>query len=381
MKIFRKTQKPKTRTRLINEELSETIKSTDSLLIAKHLKQAQKLAQMDFSKLKESTNIKSFLGGMKSDYQKLIDKVDQTLAGPLSEFQSTQDIEEAKTNLADLKRKLNEIENKLSYFKAKFDENAEELKAKVKGWLHGKLILLYVIAGFEVIANYGIYFLLGGGFLSAIAISFISALILFWWAHLTPKYVRKFGGKSHRKQLLVFSLLALPILGLSYGFSSLRITSLIAENPEMADVFISSPLVPTLINFFGYLVACYIVFTYKPTKKEIDTYKKHKQESKAISDLESQRADVLEQINNLRPELQQKLRDHYNFLLLGQQMEDEVQTLYEGCYEELKSDLYLRTNSDCDPIFNGKDKDLPPLKLRYQTINPQKFELCEADLK
>jgi len=380
MKTLFKTQKPKTRTRLINEELSETIKSTDSLLIAKHLKQAQKLAQMDFSKLKEKTSIKSFLGGMKSDYQKLVDKIDQTLAGPLSEFQSNQDIEEAKIKLVEINDKIKEIETKLSYFKAKLNEDFDKLKARVEGWLNRKLIILYIISGLEVVGNYSIFFLFGGGLFSALAISIISAVVLFWWAHVTPRYVKKLGGESNWKQVLLFLVFSLPVLVLVYFLADVRVLSLIAENPEMENVYVTNPILLILINFLGYLVSCFIVYLYKPNKNDIESFKKHKSDTKIILNFENQREALIERRSALRPELQQRLRDHYNFLLLGNQLENEVVTSYEGCYDEFKYELYLRTNSDCDPLFKGKEEDLPPLRLRYQNIDPKKFELCDTDL-
>jgi len=142
-------------------------------------------------------------------------------------------------------------------------------------------------------------------------------------------------------------------------------------------VFVSSPMVPTLIAFFGYLISCYLVFVYRPSKDEMDAYKKYKTDLKAINETSSERELLIRERNDQVPQLQKKLTDHYNFLLLAQQLEQDVSTRYSGCFQEFRSELYLRTNSACDVLFSEEDTDLPMLKLKYQTIDKTQFELCE----
>lgn len=374
---FFKKKKNDHHTRLFNKEMSETIQKKDVSLITKHLKTAQKIAAMDFKKMKINSKIKDFLGAMRADYQKLVDKIDQTLAGALNIFQSEHDINNAKDAIADYNRQIKDADDQLAFLNGKVDQAPEKIIVKVRNWTGGKVWILYILAGFELIANFGVYFLLGGGMLSAISISILSAFVIFWWAHITPKYVIKFGGNTIRRQLMVFILFAAPIFLIFYMFSKLRVESLILSNPEMADVFVSSPMVPTLINFFGYLIACYLVYNFLPSREEINAYKKYKLDTKAIADLTQKREQLIQERNAQLPALQQKLKEHYNFLVLAQQLEQEVSTCYEGCFEEFKSELYLRTNSACDPLFSGGKNDLPKLELKYQTIDKTPFELCE----
>jgi len=144
----------------------------------------------------------------------------------------------------------------------------------------------------------------------------------------------------------------------------------------MADVFVSNPIIPTLINFFGYLIACYLVFTYRPSKTELDAYKKYKKDSKRITELTQQREELIAEQKAQTPALQQKLTEHYNFLLLAQQLEEDVVTCYQGCFQEFRTELYLRTNSKCDPLFTGDiSEDLPVLERKYATIDKTPFEL------
>lgn len=377
MKLFRKQEKP-SYSRIIHRELSEEIDSADAKLLLKHKQTAQRTSTMDFGKLKKGAKVKDFLGSMRPDFQRMIDKIDQTLAGALSIFQSAKDISNAKAVIADYARKIHDATDALVTLKGRINEASEKLVTRVRTWTRGVVWVLYFLAGFELIANYGVYQLLGGGAMSAIAISVLSALVIFWWGHLTPKYVFMFGGDNVKKQLLVFILLAAPIFIMFYLFSEMRISALIVSNPEMRDVFVSSPIVPTLINFFGYLIACYLVFIYRPTKEELEAYKKYQLDSQEIQKLTIQKEKLITERNAQVPALQEKLTDHYNFLLLAGQLEREVQTRYEGCFEEFKSELYLRTNSKCDPIFTGDIKqDLPPLDLKYQNIDKTQFELCE----
>jgi len=375
MKFFKKGDAPR-RTQIVHKELSQEIRQTDASLIIKHKKTAQQIAAMDFGKLKKGSKVKDFIGSMKSDYKRLIDKIDQALAGALSIFQSKKDIENAKATVADYDRKIAETDDQLTLHKGKIDEASDTLVSKCKGWLNGKLWVLYFLAGIELISNYTVYQLLGGSGISAIAISIISCFIIFWWAHMTPKYVVQFGKGNPRRQLLIFLLFATPIFVLFYLFSQLRIQSLILANPEMAEIFVSNPIIPTLINFFGYLIACYLVFSYRPSKAELDAYKKYKKDTQKIKELNEQRETLISDKNTEVLELQHKLTEHYNFLLLAQQLEEDVITCYEGCFQEFRTELYLRTNSKCDPLFSGDiQKDLPPLERKYEHIDKTQFEL------
>ena len=377
MKLFKKKDKV-LRTQIVHRELSKEIASTDSQLLIKSREIAQKIGAMDFSKLQKGSKVKNFLGSMQSGYQKLADKIDQSLAGALSIFQSAAEISNAKAVITDYGRKIEDANDQLATLRGKRNEASQELVTKVRTWTRRIVWVLYFLAGFELIANFGVYQLLGGSSLSAIAISVLSALVIFWWGHLTPKYVVKFGGHNYWRQFLVFLVLATPIAVMFYLFSSMRISALLLANPEMQSVFVSSPIVPTLINFFGYLIACYLVYVYRPSRQEMEAYKKYQLDTKEIQALTDKKEALIAERNSQVPQLQEKLTEHYNFLLLAGQLEREVQTRYQGCFEEFKTELYLRTNSKCDPLFTGDiKKDLPSLILKYQTIDNTQFELCE----
>jgi len=178
MKLFKKNDKL-SYSRIIHRELSEEIASTDAKLLLKHKQTAQRTSTMDFGKLKKGTKIKDLLGSMRPDFQRLIEKIDQILAGALSIFQSAKDISNAKGVIADYARKIQDATDTLATLKGRINEASEKLVAKVRMWTHRMLWVLYFLAGFELIANYGVYQLLGGGALSAVAISVLSALVIF----------------------------------------------------------------------------------------------------------------------------------------------------------------------------------------------------------
>ena len=101
MKLFKKKKQEPSHTRIIHKELMDEIETKDVSLVNKHQKTAQKIASMDYKNLLKNAKIRDVLGAMKSDYQRLIDKIDQTLAGGLSVFQSEQDISNAKAVIED----------------------------------------------------------------------------------------------------------------------------------------------------------------------------------------------------------------------------------------------------------------------------------------
>jgi len=148
---------------------------------------------------------------------------------------------------------------------------------------------------------------------------------------------------------------------------------MIALNPEMAEVFNANPWIFTLINAFAYTISCWIVLAYKPKKEIVLAYKKYLNDVKEIKKLETEHEVLCQKRASMHPELREKLSDKYQILLLGKQTEDEIVTRMKGCFEQFKMELYLKTNSACDPLFSGdSEKDLPKLKLNYQSIN-QKF--------
>ena len=112
-RIFSKKKKDGTRTILAHQELSKEIQTTDAVLLIKHKKTAQQLANLDFKNIAKGTRIKSFLGSLKSDYQKLVDKIDKTLG----ESEPTYDSIEEKNNTLYANR--DTVPDSLEYFAPK----------------------------------------------------------------------------------------------------------------------------------------------------------------------------------------------------------------------------------------------------------------------
>lgn len=370
MKLFKKRAKNELLvTRYIDADLSEHIEKMDSLFVAKHLKTAQQLSVLKFDQIPEKASIKDYIQGLVLDYQKLVDYCNNRLNGKLQEARQVSEIADMKATASDITRQINETEDALAIVKAKFDDKAKQHKATIKKW-QWVLIVLYFLAGFELVANMGAYSLLGGGMLASASVAIISGIVVFYWAHITPNMVLRFGGNNWKKQAFIFTLMAIPIGIIFYFFSAMRIDYLLKINPDMKGVFSGNPLVPTMVNFFAYLIATYLVFEFRPTETVRNLYKKYTDDLKEIELLTAKRSDLIATGNLLEPELRKRLLDYKNILLLGQQTEQDIETRMFACFHEFKTELFIRTNGKCTSLFtNDITKDLAPLKLNYQDIN------------
>jgi len=369
MKLFKKSKSENTVTNIVDRELSTIIAEQDILLIQKHQQSAQKLSALRFSEIPKTSTIAEFTSTITLDYQKIADTIDNRLNGELQSVKGETDITDMKASYKEVSRKIEETEDTLAVVNAKFDPKGKEHKSAIVAWSR-VLLVLYFLGGFELLANLEIYSILGGGILSAAAIAIISGIIVFYWAHITPSIVARFGGNNWKRQVLVFSLMALPIFAIFYLFSMMRVTYLNALNPEMEKVFLSSPLVPTLVNFFAYLVATYLVHEFRPSKQVKKAYKKYKDDLQELKGLQHKREVLITEQQQLEPNLRQRLIDYKNIQLLGKQLEQEVQTRMYSCFHEFKAELYLKTNGKCARLFTQTDADLRPLKLNYQHHTP-----------
>ncbi len=359
-------------TRLVDTELSDYIQTKDIAYREAHLKTATKLSMMDFKSIPISTNIRAFIGSLVADYQHLVDYTNSKLSGDAQKLKGQSHISDTEDAVMDIDRKIESIDTKITPLKGKFEDKGKEYKAEVKKW-YWMIVLLIGIASVELIANFDVFSTLGGGLISSLGIAMLTGICVYWYAHFTPDKIRKYGGDNPRKQMLLFFLFLIPIVTVFYFFSSLRIEYMIALNPEMAEVFNANPWIFTLINAFAYTISCMIIWAFKPSKEVILAYKKYRHDVKDIQVLEIEREVLCQKRASLHPELREKLSDKYQILLLGKQTEDEIVTRMKGCFEEFKMELYLKTNGACDALFTGdSNKDLPKLKLNYQSIN-QKF--------
>ncbi|WP_160130618.1 hypothetical protein [Kordia antarctica] len=356
----------------MDRELSKHIEEKEIQYVNKYLKYAQKLSVQKFNELPPTARISNYITGLVLDFQKLVDYTDQRLNGSLHQAKGGSDIANMKAEALELDRKIDETQDALNILNARFDSEAKQYKSTIKRW---KMVLwiLYFLAGFEILANMEIYNMLGGGIVASISIAVISGIVVFYWAHLSNKCIRQFGKGNLKKQSLAGCLMAIPIFVIFYLFSSMRVDYLLALFPNMERIYSGSPIVPTLINFFAYLIATYLVYEYRPSVAVKNAYGKYQADVKSIENLEQKRYAYIAEKNTLEPKLRLRLLDYHNLLLLGKQKEQDITTRMLACFHEFKSELHLLSNGKCAFLFSTDEEDLPPLKLNYQTMNENTY--------
>jgi predicted nucleic acid-binding Zn-ribbon protein len=369
--MIRKRKSQSNVTRLVDKELVQYINDKDLQYREVHLKTATKLSTMDFKSMSNTTRIGDFIGALVADFQHLVDYVNTKLSGDIHKLKGQSHISDMEDELLDIDRKIETVDGKITPLKGKFDDTAKKFKPEVSKWFYLYIPILIVIASMELIGNFDALNTLGGSRISSFGLAILSVISIYWYSHFTPDKVRKYAGDNVKKQVLLFFLFLIPIILVFGFFSTMRIQYMVAMNPELAQVYTTSPLVFTIINAFAYTISFWIIWAFKPSREVILKYKKYSNDVKELAELEAERESLCQERAALNPELRQKLTDRYQILLLGKQTEDEIVTKMRSCFEEFKMELFLKTNGACAPLFTGRiDDDLPKLKLNYQNIKP-----------
>ncbi|MDC7996909.1 hypothetical protein [Gilvibacter sediminis] len=359
-------------TRLVDSELSEHIVQRDISHRKKHQGTAQKLSTLDYRSLPETAKILDYIGGITADYQLDVDHVDARLSGGLQKVKGQSHVEDSKEAMADVDKKINKINQELAPLVGKLDEQAKKYEPAIRkfNWFIAPMIIF--ISGLELLANFQIFSLLGGGLISNIATAVLTVVFVHWYGYFSPSKVKNYGKGDPRRELLIFLGFCAPLFVLFWQLSSMRIRYLIQLNPKLDGVLVASPLVFVIINMLAFIIIYWLVAYYLQPKEVVNRYKNYKRDRKAIVKLEVKKKEFQEQRNRIAPELRGKLTDRYNVLLLGKQKEREIQTRMRTCFEEFKSELFLKTNGACAKLFTGDiEKDLPQLRLNYQDVQPQ----------
>jgi hypothetical protein len=373
MNLFKKPKLEKDFTIIVNTELLEYIEIKDIAYNARHIKTAVKLSVMDFKNIPLTAKIRDFIGSIVSDYQHLIDYTNAKLVGGVHKLRGQSHISDANDELNNIERKIGQVEDKIAPVKGKFDDTAKQYKPAVNKWFYLFIPILIGIAGMELISNFDALDSLGGSKISSFGIAFLTGICVYWYAHFVPGKIKKYGNNNPKRELALFFFFLMPILVVFYFFSLMRIQYMTMLNPEMAEVYNTSPLIFTIINAFAYTISCWIILAFKPSQEVILAYKKYQNDVKEIEILEAKREELYQCKASLKPELREKLTDRYQILLLGKQTEDEIVTRMRGCFENFKMELYMQTNGACSTLFSGDvEKDLPKLKFNYENIN-EKF--------
>lgn len=366
MRPFQKNRIDNDLSQIVDTDLSTFIEKKATEYTAKHIQTAQKLATLDFKGMPKTTSIKDFLGAKRADFQFLVDHIEKSCNGGLQKVKGQSHISKASEDDLDINRKIESLDLKLTPLKGKLDESGKKLKPEVRNWFYVFIPLLIFIGGIELIGNFDVFSSLGGSMISSIGIAVLTLACTFWYAHFIPDKIRRYVPNSAKKQVILFTLSIIPIAVVYYYFSSQRIAFLLAMNPDLEGVISSSPWVFTVINCFAYVISCWIIWAYKPSKETILAYKKYRNDTSEIKKLEIEREQLCQQKTELPSNLRGKLTKHYNVLILGKQFEQEVVTRYHRCFEEMKMELYMRTNGACAPLFTGNiNQDLPPLQLNF----------------
>lgn len=365
MKRKKEEKTPIGGTRITDDKLSAYIKEQDDLIRAKHIKEtAQKIGAVENDVVVKKKTLLPMLGIMAPDYNALIDVVDQKYQGEMEREHAKNDLETKALEDREFKEKHDALHKELTSKKAKLNEGAEKFGPEIRAW-YPKLWILYIIAGSEVLLNFQAFSMLGGSILTSIGAAVLSAVLIFWYSHLVPDLIEKYAGDNGRKQIFLFLLSLIPIAILFYTFGIIRQSYMASLNPNQP--FMLSPFIPLIINTFAYIICYWLIKQFRPSKKKRIEYSNYKKDKGVIDQL----VQNIKQVENTKKQSDEAFRkkqlERKSILLLAHQLEEEIATKYEGCYDALKMELIIR-NANLIPVFGDISfKDLPTLKRNYSS--------------
>ncbi|MEQ9263139.1 MAG: hypothetical protein RLP14_08265 [Owenweeksia sp.] len=349
------------------KQLAETLKKRHQELLGKHTTTTvQRIANLNFSALKKGTSIREFNGSVPNDYQESVDQIDQHIQGHKILKEQTIDEQDIAEKSAILKTTIGDKLQSLKPLKARLDEGAYKLLSSLILWKKIRVILI-ILSGLETIFNYQIFNSLGGNLISSLATGVLIGMSVYFYAHMTPEKVKKYGNGNTVRELGFFVLFLLPIGILFYLLADLRLNYLMAVNPDLSQDYNLSPWVFVAINIFIYLICYFLVYKFKPSKKDQNRYTDYRKALKEIQSKEEEIVQLQGELAELEPALRKRTAQRSAILLLGKQLEDEVQTAYEQCLSEMKLELLLRTDGEVNKLYT--EDAITPLKFNYQSLN------------
>ena len=369
---FRPTSSIPLDTRIVDKDLLRQVEETDLSLVKKHTTvTVKRLAAMDFKSLPATAKVADFIGGLRSDYQQLVDYTNSKINGISQRVKGQSHISESSELEETVESQLEAKEQELKYANATLNESAKASVPAVLRWLWIMIPMLVLITGAEIFVSVEVFSVIGGNFFTNVSLACLTGICTYWYAHFAPDKVRIWGKNKLKRQLIAFLLLLIPIATLYVVLAGVRLHYMEAMlDDELKEVFALSPYFFVIINLFAYLIAFWIVWSYKPTSAVILGYKKYKRDLKAIRKISKEKKVLEAQKMAIPVDLREKLLDRLGIIQLRSTTEDQIVSHYEACYEAFKMELYLRTNGACAKLFTGDIKqDLPPLKmLNYQNV-------------
>ncbi|MBO6517416.1 MAG: hypothetical protein JJ975_12785 [Bacteroidia bacterium] len=358
-------------TRLVVKDVSKIIETKHLFNVGTLLPELlQKLASFNFSKLSSGVKIADFIGKIRAAYQELILVVDQHLGSARNNLHVNEEEARYEAEQEAIENQVNEKKTERSIQVGESDEMAKKLKSTIVRW-KWLLLPLWILAGFELLANFRVFVILGGSVLSSFAIGALASLFTFFWAHFSPERVQRYGGEVRWKRMLWFAIFSAPPILLFTGFATMRLKYMLLMNPEVAENLHLNPLTYVVINYLAYVVSYFIVDAYKPSKADRNRYNNYKSQLKEIEKINKEISTLQAESAKLKAEWNQKKDDRRDLLLLANQLEEEVVTKYHEAFAELKTDLIFKTAGEAGVLFTNDEKDIPPLRLNYDHIGEE----------
>jgi len=346
----------------LEEEIQQHIEDQHAANVLKYKKRA-----LSLSKISLTGSIKQHTQEITLDYQDPLDFLHSSINTELHELQQHNDVTDMEEKQSDLDRDIEDLEMTIRVKENRLNESASEGKQVVEFFAKRIAPIIVVFGALEIYSNIQTFNIFGLSFFGSLALAFMSFLLLIFWVHLTVKAIKAVVGRHWRYKVGAILAMSIPIIFLYSLLADTRIAYLSFVNPRMAGIYVSSTVLPILLQSLIFFIAVYLVYQYFPDKETRMQYGRYLSDTKELKALKKELQELRDKRNALQPELRNKQYDTTKMLLFAQQMERKIEHKMRECFLALKNEMLMLTNGKALDLFSDSiEDDLHPLELRYQ---------------
>ena len=350
-------------TSALESVIEQHVEDRHNASVLKHKKYALRLSKMNLT-----GSIKQHTQEIALDYQDPIDFLHTTINTELHELQQHNDVTDTEEQQAELERDIEDLEMSIKVKEDRLNESAAEGKQVVEFFAKRIAPIIFIFGGLEVFMNIQTFNIFGLSFFGSLALGFMTFLLLVFWIHVTVKALKFVGDKQWRYKIGTMLVMSIPIIFLYTLLADTRIAYLSLINPRMTGIYVSSTLLPILLQSLVFFIAVYLVYQYFPDKETRMQYGRYQSGIRELKDLKKELQELRDKRNALKPELRNKQFDNTKTLLFARQMERKIEHKMKECFLAFKNEMLMLTNGKVSHLFSEDiADDLHPLELYYQT--------------
>lgn len=336
----------------------EVLRITREELTPVALELANDFAEMN-RPTKEDTVLSIYFGKITSGVQSSLEKVYGLLGADTAMASGVSLKERFETQISEKQKEHDTALNEKRVLKSERKKYGDSIQGVFKKWNLVRFLILILLFG-EMSINWKIFTLLTGNVYLAIGSAATLSLALLGIVMTQDKVLEmttKFWIKV--STVLLFTVLVLILL---QTLAEMRMSFLSTTNSRISDGM--NPFNFVLINAVFYISGMGLSMMYRPTKIEIQKYKKQQTLDKQIEEKKKLAEALKEEFSmELPKEKERLLSERYSIIKLCENYQSRFESLHQELFDAFVSTNILKRTDGITPVvFTQKPRLQTPLK-------------------